>query len=85
MRRGGGGCLGKDGAYFKDEFKEKLSGVLEVDLSREGWNLKRTLGGTYRTVVIKSLSAESLLCSDLSKQATRMATILLSPHHHSTR
>lgn len=46
MRRGGGGCLGKDGAYFKDEFKEKLSGVLEVDLSGEGWNLKRTLGGT---------------------------------------
>lgn len=63
MRRGGGGCLGKDRAYFKDEFKEKLSGVLEVDLSGEGWNLKRTLGGTYRTVVIKTVYLLSLCCA----------------------
>lgn len=87
MRRGGGGCLGKDGAYFKDEFKKQLSGVLEADLSGE-----ETMGfKEYTRRYLEdscnqnSLPAKSLLCAGLSKPAARMATILLSPHRHSTR
>lgn len=87
MRKGGGECLGKDGAYFKDEFKEKLSGVLEAGLSEEDTvgfkeDTRRYLEDSCNQ---NSLPVESLLCAGLSKQAVRMTTILLSPHRHSMR